>query len=117
MGFVARPQVRALFEDQGREVRAAREVVARHRDVRDPLVEGLERLLQVGRGAQRDLLAAVSEKDGQVIQDKGKGACLEFLQTGKCGFGAKCKFSHNKGFWDSHGVTWSAVRPGARAAA
>ena len=28
-------------------------------------------------------------------------------------FGAKCKFSHNKRFWDGHGVTWSAVKAAA----
>ena len=60
-----------------------------------------------------DALWGLSKKDGQTIKDKGMGACLSFLRTGECKFGAKCKFSHNKRFWDGHGVTWSAVKAAA----
>ncbi|KAH8068368.1 hypothetical protein JL721_6753 [Aureococcus anophagefferens] len=62
-----------------------------------------------------DALWDLSKKDGQTIKDKGMGACLGFLRTGECKFGAKCKFSHNKRFWDGHGVTWSAVKAAAGA--
>ena len=56
-----------------------------------------------GAGKGEDYVKALwdlSKKDGQAVKDKGMGACLSFLRTGECGFGAKCKFPHNKRFWD-----------------
>jgi hypothetical protein len=55
----------------------------------------------------------VTKKDGQIIKDGKKGPCLKFIQTGTCSFGDKCRFSHNKGFWQERGVTWAAVKAAA----
>ncbi|KAH8054514.1 hypothetical protein JL722_8865 [Aureococcus anophagefferens] len=61
-----------------------------------------------------DALWKVSTKNGAVLKDKEKkGACLKFIQTGRCAFGAACRFSHDKDFWQKNGVTWRAVRAAA----
>jgi len=61
-----------------------------------------------------DALWEVSTKNGAVLKDKEKkGACLKFIQTGSCVFGAACRFSHDKEFWQKNGVTWRAVRAAA----